>query len=415
MDRSTTMWAIRTDGSPSEDEFDKEEDVMWAIRTGGRPSDVEVLEDTTTIKVPDEDEFNKKQDVMWATGTGGRPSGLQVLPTKTTTTTTITTTTTRDTIDTNTITVPAMRINGEGLSDPVKQDAISLLADPNHLVLDGDNNGDEPRPGCSGFQVLTEKSTMRVPDEDESNKKKKVMWAEFFEEYRQHKEAPLTIQEEKCKEWVMSKCIGNGKRCSGLNACLDKCHPRMAFESCKALAEHRILCERLHTTFNKDNKDVKTEILSEKEKRRNVYPMYNCVGSRQIWFCHDKMNKSNECVKLLLEPIEEVNLSAIELKWVANVYNWCEDQCKNVGACIGALCLDPCHQMLKFENCRKLMMHLIRCKGIHNQMFAIDEDCDGSLKTVAFHRFSNIFDLLDYIDFEDVFITNKNEIYYKRS
>ena len=152
------MWAIRTDGSPSEDEFDKEEDVMWAIRTGGRPSDVEVLEDTTTIKVPDEDEFNKKQDVMWATGTGGRPSGLQVLPTKTTTTTTITTTTTKDTIDTNTITVPAMRINGEGLSDPVKQDAISLLADPNHLVLDGDNNGDEPRPGCSGFQVLTEKS-----------------------------------------------------------------------------------------------------------------------------------------------------------------------------------------------------------------------------------------------------------------
>ena len=230
-------------------------------------------------------------------------------------------------------------------------------------------------------QQFNGKKRKRSDDSEEQNMK----WKKFAKWCRDHrKEAPLTTEEREYLTKMLKKCVGNVTECSTINSCLDDCHPPMAFKTCKELITHKFLCDRLHSS------------------------VYNCVGPREMWFCHDqrinestmsKANMGTEQVEWLLKPIAKANLSIREVESLAKFES--EKECQK-GKCIGALCLDPCHPILKFEDCDQLLNHIIKCKRIHKfakTHFNVSAKCDGYLNNVAFHRFSNKFDLIEYIEF----------------
>ena len=218
--------------------------------------------------------------------------------------------------------------------------------------------------------------------------KRKVNWRKLVKEYAQRKNLALTIEEKEYGMAVVRRCVGQDGHCPGLNACLDECHPPMGFKTCMELVEHRILCNRLHTFNDGDMIDGHT--------------VFNCLGQRKIWFCHDKaVNDSamveakltTKDVEWLSKPVAEVVLSAKEVRWISRVKKWCAEECGiEEGQCLGGLCLDPCHPMMKFDTCHQIVNHLVKCHRIH--ALGGLEDCGGHLDNVSFHRFSTPEDLL---------------------
>ena len=71
-------------------------------------------------------------------------------------------------------------------------------------------------------------------------------------------------------------------------------------------------------------------------------------------------------VEWLSKPVAEADLNAKEVEWLSKVKKWCAEECQiKEGQCLGGLCLDPCHSIMKFDTCDQVVNHLVKCRRFH--------------------------------------------------